>query len=376
MNIAAAKVHVAHIESFDKELKIKYPEEKITRKKLESIISADEPDSTRTFAFYSCWFPLRDTNVTWEQLYDKRHQYVANAEKEFSSAMEKQRDERSAIGDDRSSLKDCFYGNAQLSSLNATHGTQIAGIIGAVRDNGIGINGVADSVALMLIRAIPFGDEYDKDVALAIKYAVDNGANIINMGFGKKVSIHPEWVADAMAYAEKKNVLIVHAAGDMSANIDVDKDKLYPNATMCRKKVLKNFITVGASSVNGSIMRTSNYGKSSVDIFAPGEKIYATAVGDNYKLCNGTGMASALVTGIAAMVMSYYPNLKATQVKNVIVRSAVAQRGEKEQLLQNSKSVSSNAKMDFRNISVGGGIVSAYEAMKLAEEATRKNNVK
>jgi len=276
-------------------------------------------------------------------------------------------------GDNPEDLKDTKYGDNYVigSKDDESHGTHVSGIICAERNNGVGMNGVAHNVALMSVRAVPDGDEYDKDVALAIRYAVDNGAKVINMSFGKSYSPHPEWVYDAIKYAAKHDVLLVHAAGNDHNN--VDKKDNFP--TDSKDKVLEiadNVLTVGAMTrhFNEKICSTfSNYGKKNVDIFAPGSEIYSTIPKDNYKLLQGTSMASPEVAGVAALVRSYYPSLSASQVKHIIMKSGIefhkdidlpAGRGEKPTLV------------NFDTLSVSGRILNAYNALLLADQMVSK----
>jgi len=229
------------------------------------------------------------------------------------------------IKDNYFDINDKSYGNNNVMGDDPDHGTHVTGIIGAERDNNIGINGIADNVQVMMVRALPpGGDEYDKDIALAIKYAVDNGAKVINMSFGKSFSPEKKWVDEAVKYAEDHDVLLVHAAGNESHNIDsVDN---FPNPHfLFIKDQPSNFLSVGAYGdphVNDGklIAYFSNYGKNSVDVFAPGVKIYST-LPNSYGYHDGTSMASPVVTGVAALIRSYYPQLTAEQVKYAITNS-------------------------------------------------------
>jgi cell wall-associated protease len=205
------------------------------------------------------------------------------------------------------------------------HGTHVAGIIAAQRGNDIGMDGVAQNVEIMVVRAVPDGDEYDKDVALAIRYAVDNGAKVINTSFGKAYSQNPEWVWDAIKYAGKKDVLIVNASGNDGVDLDVVTS--YPNdQTGTGAEMSDNFITIGALNYKYGkemVATFSNYGATSVDLFSPGVKIWATTPLDTYKYLQGTSMASPNVAGVAAMIRSYYPKLSAKQVKQVLMDSGL-----------------------------------------------------
>ncbi|NRD18577.1 S8 family serine peptidase [Winogradskyella eckloniae] len=268
-------------------------------------------------------------------------------------------------GDDINNLSDTGYGNGNVKPVkkSESHGTHVAGIIAAERNNGLGANGVANNVEIMSIRAVPNGDEYDKDVALAIRYAVDNGAQVINGSFGKSFSPHSEWVRDAIKYASDNDVVFVHAAGNSSENIDVEPN--FPDDNVDFVEVSNTYIRVGSlTSKYGSKMVSgfSNYGKKNVDVFAPGSGIYSTFPENEYKSISGTSMASPAVAGVAALVRSYYPKLSAAQVKQVILESG---------LPLTTKVVvggdASNIK-SFSELSKTGRIVNAYNALILASK--------
>ena len=272
----------------------------------------------------------------------------------------------SIIKDNYYDINDRYYGNADVMGSGPMHGTHVTGIIAAQRDNNIGVQGVADNVKVMMIRAVPEGDEYDKDVALAIKYAVDNGAKVINMSFGKSYSPEKKWVDEAVHYAEAKDVLLVHAAGNESA--DVDTTDNYPNADLIEfNTTASNFITVGASSDshigNGDLIASfSNYGPEKVDVFAPGTKIYSTLPGGHdYGFLQGTSMASPVVAGVAALLRSYYPALSATQIKYAIEKSATA---APDSIKINTPGSGSLCSMN--NLCTSGGFLNAYAAAQLA----------
>ncbi len=244
------------------------------------------------------------------------------------------------------------------------HSTHVAGIIGAVRNNGKGMNGVAKNIKIMPVRTVPEGDEYDKDVANGIRYAVDNGAKVINMSFGKGYSPQKEWVYEAIKYAESKDVLLVHAAGNDSA--DNDKVNNFPNDSKDWKtEFADNLITIGAMSSNYDEKLPasfSNYGKLNVDVFAPGVKIYSTIPNNKYEYFNGTSMASPEVAGIAALIRSYYPKLTASQVKHILMNSGL--KIDKDVLLPGGK----GKKVPFASLSVSGRIVNAYNALRMADK--------
>jgi subtilisin family serine protease len=267
------------------------------------------------------------------------------------------------VQDDETNINDRDYGNSDVMAGTPFHGTHCSGIIGAVSENGIGINGIANNVHIMMVRAVPDGDEHDKDIANAIRYAVDNGAQIISMSFGKDFSPQKQWVDDAVRYAESKNVLLVHAAGNDAK--DLDSTDNFPNPTYIDGKGrATNWITVGASGdpTNGGITASfSNYGKKEVDVFAPGVQIYSTIPGpggNNYGKASGTSMATPVVAGTAAFLLEYFPNLTAQQLKYIIEKSA--------QDPGNVKIPGTDTSADMKELSTSGGIINAYEAVKLA----------
>jgi len=268
---------------------------------------------------------------------------------------------RTVVGDNPGNVTEMDYGNSDVEGPDPSHGTHVAGIIAGNRNNSIGIKGIADHVRIMSVRAVPNGDERDKDVANAIMYAVNNGAQIINMSFGKSLSPDKAVVDKAVKYAETKGVLLIHAAGNNSKDNDVETS--YPNRFYANGKEAKNWIEIGASAWGASdklVGSFSNYGKKSVNLFAPGVQIYSTTPNNDYGNNSGTSMASPATAGVAAIVMAYFPNLTATQVKEVLVQST-----RKFDSLQVAKPGSKD-KVAFRELSESGGLVNAYEAVKLA----------
>lgn len=277
-------------------------------------------------------------------------------------------DGRKVVGDDPYDINDLGYGNGnpQSTSEDESHGTHVAGIIAAKRGNGKGIDGVANTVEIMSIRAVPNGDEYDKDIALGIRYAVDNGAKIINGSFGKGFSPKAEWVYDAIKYAAEKDVLFVHAAGNEGVDLDDPANPNFPNDQVDNgPEISDNVITVGAlSSDYGAEMLApfSNFGKVNVDVFAPGDAIYSAMPGSNYEFQGGTSMAAPAVAGVAALVWSYYPKLTALQVKRVLMESGLAPQAKVILGGDTSKTAT------FDKISVSGKIVNAYNALIMASK--------
>jgi len=275
-------------------------------------------------------------------------------------------DGRSVVGDNPNDLSDREYGDGDVRPKNGrTHGTHVSGIIAAIRNNGIGVNGVANNVKIMAIRNTPNGDEYDKDVALAVYYAVNNGAKVINMSFGKKFSPHSDWVRDAIAYAAQKDVLIVAGSGNDGKNTDLEN--YFPNDQIGNgDEVADNFLKVGASEPRyGSTLVAgfSNYGENTVDVFAPGSDIYSTYPKNKYEFASGTSMASPVVAGVAALIFSQYPSLSAAQVKQILMSSGVE--------INKKISLENGSIVHFSQLSKSGKIVNAYNALLMADKLSK-----
>ncbi|MFT5673484.1 MAG: cell wall-associated protease, partial [Polaribacter sp.] len=278
---------------------------------------------------------------------------------------------RQTLGDNLYDINDKFYGNNNVigSKDLESHGTHVAGIVAASRNNDKGVNGVANNVKIMAVRVVPNGDEHDKDVALGIRYAVDNGAKIINTSFGKGYSPNRKWVYDAIKYAAKKDVLIVNAAGNDGKDIDVTKT--YPNdAEDMVNEISDNVLTIGAMSLHydEKLPATfSNYGKINVDVFAPGVDIYATVPKDEYTPNSGTSMAAPSAAGVAALVRSYYPQLSASQVKHILMNSGMKINFEVIKPGSQSRENPDGEKVSFSDLSVSGRVVNGYNALKMAD---------
>ncbi|HQE33334.1 MAG TPA: S8 family peptidase [Flavobacterium alvei] len=277
---------------------------------------------------------------------------------------------RKVLGDNPEDITDTKYGNNNVMGPDKEeilHGTHVAGIVAQVRNNGIGGDGIANNVEILTVRAVPDGDEYDKDIALGIRYAVDNGAKVINGSFGKSFSPHKQWVYDAIKYAESKDVLIVHAAGNDAKDIDVANN--YPNDSDDKiNEFADNMITIGALNYeygNKIVARFSNFGKLNVDVFAPGVKIYASTPNNTYKLLQGTSMASPNVAGVAALIRSYYPKLSAKQVKHILMDSGVAITTD---VIVGGKP---NDVRPFSTLSKSGKMVNAYNALLMADKMSK-----
>jgi cell wall-associated protease len=281
---------------------------------------------------------------------------------------------REIIGDNYANVRERHYGNSDVRGGFAFHGTHVAGIVGAVW-NDTGIRGVARDVRIMPVRVVPDGDEHDKDVANAIRYAVDNGAHVINMSFGKGQSWNKKTVDKAVRYARKRDVLLVHGAGNSGENNDLVSNfpnPVYESKGFFGKHTADNWLEVGALNVEKgeqAIAPFSNYGKQQVDIFAPGMYIYSTAPGDTYEFAQGTSMASPVVAGVAAVIRSYFPKLKAHEIKDVLMQSVTPIQG-------NVVRPGDGVMVPASELSRSGGMVNVYEAFRLAQERQQSGTKK
>ncbi|MEN8835447.1 MAG: S8 family serine peptidase [Polaribacter sp.] len=314
-----------------------------------------------------------------EDMLNEEHEKVVEYLKEIKKAMkgyDLEMNFRQSLGDDLYDITDKFYGNNNVlgTAEAAKHGTHVAGIVAANRANSIGAIGVANNVKIMIVRIVPDGDEHDKDVALGIRYAVDNGAKIINTSFGKRFSPNKNWVFDAIKYAAENDVLIVNAAGNDGKNIDSRAS--YP--TDSKDMIIEyadNVITIGASSLSydkNLPASFSNYGKINVDVFAPGVDIYAPVPNDKYEALSGTSMAAPSTAGVAALIRGYYSNLTAKEVKEIVMNSGVKINFDVIKPGSQSEDSPEGELIPFAELSVSGRIVNAYNALQLADYISNK----
>jgi cell wall-associated protease len=283
-------------------------------------------------------------------------------------------DSRSIVGDNYEDPAEQHYGNNDVKGPDASHGTHVAGIIAGVRDNNLGMKGVAQFVKIMGVRCVPDGDERDKDVANAIRYAVDNGAQIINMSFGKAYGSNKSIVDDAVRYAQSKGVLLIHAAGNDNKNIDVQDN--FPNNDFLTGGSADNWIEVGALSWKtgkASVATFSNFGKMQVDVFAPGVDINSCKVDGGYFNQSGTSMAAPVCAGVAAMLKSYFPKLTAVQLKQIIENSSDRSLAKSRVTIpgKEHKKIGFGRRTKFSTLSRTGGIVDLYAAFQMAEQMNK-----
>jgi len=279
-------------------------------------------------------------------------------------------DPRFIVGDNYADVTQRIYGNNDVVGPTDVHGTHVSGIIAGVRTGKAGEQeGIADNVKIMVVRAVPDGDERDKDVANAIRYAVNNGAKVVNMSFGKAYSYNKKTVDEAVKYAEAHDVLLIHAAGNDGK--DNDSTDNFPNRRYeDGSPEAQNWIEVGASDSKGKPGSFSNYGKKDVDLFAPGVQVYSTVPDSGYAYFNGTSMASPCVAGVAAIIREYFPKLTAKQVKEILMESVTKMDGQ----------VTMPGKLKrmgtYSDLCVSGGIINASKAVELAMKANKPIEVK
>jgi len=325
-------------------------------------VTALRPRNNQVQQARGFYLQLAANGITPESVEDALKAYESRVEYGLNPSF----NPRDIVGDDYANLAQRRYGNADVMGPDAGHGTHVGGIIGAVRANGVGVDGIAPAVRIMSVRAVPDGDERDKDVANAIRYAVDNGAHVINMSFGKAYSPQKGAVDEAVKYADTRGVLIVHAAGNEGE--DLARKANYPTATYLSGGRAQNWIEVGASSWRGGdslVAPFSNYNQTQVDVFAPGVDILSTVPGGGYKRESGTSMAAPVVSGLAATLMAYYPTLTAADVKRIILASATRRP---DQMVLRPGSHGGGEKVPFGTLSATGAIVNAYAAIRMADE--------
>lgn len=341
---------------------------KFSREDLKKIDTSSSPELARSVAIANQMFDFGLSSL--EEAINELNDILGGAN-DLLEGKALKKDYRKVLKNNENNMDVIVYGDNKSghSEKGESHGSHVSGIIGATRNNGKGMNGVANNVKIMAVRVVPDGDEYDKDVALGIRYAVDNGAKVINTSFGKGYSPKKEWVYDAIRYAEKNDVLIVNAAGNDAKDIDVNVT--YPNDTPDMKnEIADNFLTVGAMSVNfdENLPATfTNYGKINVDVFAPGVKIYSTTPENEYAFKSGTSMAAPSTAGVAALIRSYYPKLSASQVKHILMNSGIKVDLEVIRPGSTSREKPDGEKVNFSELSVSGRIVNAYNALRMAD---------
>ncbi len=344
-------------------------EDSVTAEMLENLETSDP--RLQSLANYAASF-MKSQGSSFEEFGGQIQEGFDYFDSQYSYNYNPEFEPRELVGDNYADKTERYYGNNDVEGPDAFHGTHVAGIVAASRNNDIGMDGVAKNVLIMSVRTVPDGDERDKDVANAIRYAVDNGAKVINMSFGKGYSPYKEVVDDAVKYALKNDVLLVHAAGN--AGQENSESNNFPNDRFEKKglfgpRFAKNWIEVGALNYTmdeNMVATFSNYSPEWVDVFAPGVQMYSTTPNDSYEMAQGTSMAAPAVAGVAALLRSYFPDLSVEQIKEIIVESAIDQD---EIVVQPG----TDEKVLFSSLSVSGGITNVVSAFELAIQTKGKN---
>lgn len=346
-------------------LKQFFPKENYTIQQLDSLFAVYKTDKKLAPLIYYMADYMK---------YDLSQEYITDYQHRANELLAKTYNlnyyDREILGDDPHNLTDTNYGNKLVGGVAGPyydHSTEVSGLIAAERNNEIGINGIAENVKLMPIPISSNGDEYAKDIALAIRYAVDNGAKVINMSFSNDFSLHEDWVLNAIKYAGKNDVLVISSAGNTSKNLNSAKNLYYPNdkTENGKQEVSGNFILVGSTSYmldKDFLSPFSNYGNKEVDLFAPGQEIYTTFPDNEYRSNSGTSLSSAITSGVAALIWSYKPNLTAKQVKTILMESGV------EYNLEVQIGYNSPVCKPFGTLSKSGKVLNAYNALLMADK--------
>lgn len=332
---------------------------------IKNLINYKTSNDFEAYPRYKLFMSLNAGMSVNEALQEFEKDYI-NAKSRATESLSFDFDTRSFVGDNYEDKSERFYGDNRVKGPRSDHGTHVAGIVGAIRGNGIGMDGISPAVELMILRVVPMGDERDKDIANAIRYAADNGAKVINMSFGKNYSPNKNIVDEAVKYALEKDVLIVHAAGNDSKNIDVENN--FPRPVDLNGNRFSNWIEVGSitSNYNNKLISSfSNYGAQSVDLFAPGSDIYATIPENLYDFNSGTSMAAPTVAGAAALIRAYFPELSAVEVRNILLESVT--KIDFKVILPGTK----KKKVAMNKLCATGGIVNLEAAVKLAQKAAK-----
>lgn len=350
-----------------KVLKEKLNLEDVSIEKLKAIASEDQEVLKAKMDLLEICEKFRSV----ESLY--RYNEYSNASLKYS--LNKNFNAREIVGDNPEDFSDVHYGNNDVKGPDSSHGSHVAGIIGAERKNGIGIDGIAENVKIMALRAVPNGDERDKDIVLAVRYAVDNGAKVINMSFGKKYSPSKSKVDEAFLYAAKKGVLLFHAAGNDGKNND--EIPSFPNRYV-QDAAVKNapaeittWIEVGASAKDRNMKMVasfSNFGKKTVDLFAPGVKLRSTFPDNEYAVISGTSMASPAAAGVGALLLSNFNRMTALQAKAILENQV--RRYDGLDVHMPGKDIL-DLPVPFASLSSTGGVIDAYRSIQLAQKLSQ-----
>ncbi len=362
---------------FDRMMKERFPGKELTQEEFGICYDPKAPrDSLSEVAFMMCAYAFSVyQSDKWEDVYKgiKSGAQIELSGKEYREKVERFGSDGRAeiIGDNYLDINDNKYGNNVLLTTDAALGTMVAGIVAGKRDNGLGGNGIMDEAEIMALRVMAEGEPYLKDIALAIRYAVDHNADVIMLPVQN--TLYPEeqkkWVCDALEYAESKGVFVVSQVWDAAQ--DLAEETYFPNRWMTGKKELTNLMIVASSDKAGNPSMDSNYGAKEVDLFAPGRDIYSTYTGDTYQTGNAIGFAAATTVGVAALMKAYYPELTGTQIRNILLESVTSR---KDAEVEKAIVVNGQHTQDlflFGDLCLSGGIINAYQAVVAADKVSK-----
>ena len=367
----------AYADKFDQMMKERFPGKELTEADFSICYDPKAPrDSLSEVSFMMCamGFGVYKTDK-WETVYAgiKSGAQIEQAKAEYERKVGQfgADGRKDIIGDNYLDINDNKYGNNVLLTADAAIGTMEAGIIVAKRENGLGGNGIMDQAEIMTLRVAANGEPYLKDIALAIRYAVDHQADIIMLPVQN--TLYPEdqkkWISEALEYAESKGVFCVTPAWEGAQDLAVET--YYPNRWMTGKKELTNLMVVCSSDKNGNPSMNSNYGAKEVDLYAPGMEIYSTYTGDTYQSGTGLGLAAATTVGVAALIKAYYPHLTGTQIRNILLETVTSR---KDAEVEKGIIVDGKPTQDlflFGDLCLSGGIINAYQAVVAADKIAK-----
>ena len=367
----------AYADKFDQMMKERFPGKELTEADFSICYDPKAPrDSLSEVSFMMCamGFGVYKTDK-WETVYAgiKSGAQIEQAKAEYERKVGQfgADGRKDIVGDNYLDINDNKYGNNVLLTADAAIGTMEAGIIVAKRENGLGGNGIMDQAEIMTLRVAANGEPYLKDIALAIRYAVDHQADIIMLPVQN--TLYPEdqkkWISEALEYAESKGVFCVTPAWEGAQDLAVET--YYPNRWMTGKKELTNLMVVCSSDKNGNPSMNSNYGAKEVDLYAPGMEIYSTYTGDTYQSGTGLGLAAATTVGVAALIKAYYPHLTGTQIRNILLETVTSR---KDAEVEKGIVVDGKPTQDlflFGDLCLSGGIINAYQAVVAADKIAK-----
>ena len=367
----------AYADKFDQMMKERFPGKELTEADFSICYDPKAPrDSLSEVSFMMCamGFGVYKTDK-WETVYAgiKSGAQIEQAKAEYERKVGQfgADGRKDIIGDNYLDINDNKYGNNVLLTADAAIGTMEAGIIVAKRENGLGGNGIMDQAEIMTLRVAANGEPYLKDIALAIRYAVDHQADIIMLPVQN--TLYPEdqkkWISEALEYAESKGVFCVTPAWEGAQDLAVET--YYPNRWMTGKKELTNLMVVCSSDKNGNPSMNSNYGAKEVDLYAPGMEIYSTYTGDTYQSGTGLGLAAATTVGVAALIKAYYPHLTGTQIRNILLETVTSRKDAEVEKGIVVDGKPTQALFLFGDLCLSGGIINAYQAVVAADKLAK-----